>query len=94
MKTERLPWGSTMASCDIIFNERHNDDDTLPLIPALYSMEWRGHQTFPIVVSLKGRLPQKLQCKFTLSCEIVQIHSLFRHGFIKTVKSKFYLKRK
>ena len=41
---------------------------------------WRGHQTSPTVVSLKGRLPQKLQSKSTLSCEIVQIHSLFRHG--------------
>ena len=35
------------------------------------------------MVSLKGRLPQKLQSKSTLSCEVVQIHSLFRHGFIK-----------
>ena len=41
------------------------------------------------MVSLKGRLPQKLQSKSTLSCEIVQIHSLFRHGFIKKPKSKF-----
>ena len=46
---------------------------------------WRGHQTSPTptVVSLKGRLPQKLQSSSTLSCEINQIHSLFRHGFIK-----------
>ena len=36
------------------------------------------------MVSLKGRLPQKLQSKSTLSCGIVQIHSLFRHGFIET----------
>ena len=50
---------------------------------------WRGHQTSPTVVSLKGRLPQKLQSKSTLSCEIVQIHSLFRHGFTKKPKSKF-----
>ena len=50
---------------------------------------WRGHQTSPTVVNLKGRLPQKLQSKSTLSCEIVQIHSLFRHGFIKKLKSKF-----
>ena len=42
---------------------------------------WRGHQTSPTVVSLKGRLPKKLQSKSTLSFEIVQIHSLFRHGF-------------
>ena len=50
---------------------------------------WQGHQTSPTVVSLKGRLPQKLQSKSTLSFEIVQIHSLFRHGFIKKPKSKF-----
>ena len=37
---------------------------------------WRG-------LSLKGRLPQKLQSKSTLSCKIVQIYSLFCHGFIK-----------
>ena len=37
-------------------------------------------------MSLKGRLPQKLQSKSTLSCEIVQIHSLFRHGFIRNRK--------
>ena len=41
-----------------------------------------GHQTSPTVVSLKGRLPRKLQSKSTFSCEIVQIHSLFRHGFV------------
>ena len=50
---------------------------------------WRGHQTSPTVVSLKGRLPEKLQSKSTLSCEIVQIHSLFHHEFIKQPKSKF-----
>ena len=50
---------------------------------------WRGHQTSPTVESLKGRLPQKLQSKSTLSCEIVQIHSLFRQGCIKKPKSKF-----
>ena len=38
---------------------------------------------------LKGRLPQKLQSKSIISCENVQIHSLFRHGFIKKPKSKF-----
>ena len=40
-------------------------------------------------MSLKGRLPQKLQSKSTLPCKIVQIHSLFRHCFIKKPKSKF-----
>ena len=49
---------------------------------------WRGHQISPTVVSLKSRLPQKLQSQSTLSCEIVQIHGLFRHGFIKKPKSK------
>ena len=53
--------------------------------------DWRGHQT---VVSLKDRLPQKLPSKSTLSCEIVQIHSLFRHGFIKKPKSRFNRNRK
>ena len=46
------------------------------------------------MVRLKGRLPQILQSKSTLSCEIVQIHSLFRHGFIKKLKSKFIRNRK
>ena len=46
------------------------------------------------MVSLKGRLPKKLQSKSTLSCEIVQIHSLFRHGFIKKPKSKFNRNKK
>ena len=55
---------------------------------------WRGHQTPPTVVSLKGRLPQKLQSKSTLSSEIVPIHSLFRHGYIKKLKLKFNRKRK
>ena len=54
----------------------------------------RGHQTSPTVVSLKSRLPQEMQSKSTLSCEIVQIHSLFRHGFIKKPKSKFNRNRK
>ena len=49
---------------------------------------WRGHQTSPTVVSLKGRLPQKLQSKSTLSYETVQIHSLFRHGFYKETEIK------
>ena len=44
---------------------------------------WRGHQTSPTVVSLKGRLPQILQSKSTLCCKIVQKHSLFLHGFVK-----------
>ena len=41
----------------------------------------------PTVVSLKGRLSQKLQSKSTIACEIVQIHSLFRHGFIKKTRN-------
>ena len=40
------------------------------------------------MVSLKGRLPQKLQSKSTLSCEIVQIHSLFRLGFTKKKRNQ------
>ena len=55
---------------------------------------WRGHQTSPTVVSLKGRLPDITQSKSTLSCDIIQIHCLFRHGFIKKLKSKFNLNRK
>ena len=55
---------------------------------------WRGHQTSPTVVSLKGRLPQKLQSKSTLFCESVQIHSLFRLGFIKKPKLQFNRNRK
>ena len=55
---------------------------------------WRGHQTSPTVVSLKGRLPRKLESKCTLSCEIVQMHSPFRHGFVKKQKSKFNRNRK
>ena len=35
------------------------------------------------MVRLKGRLPQKSQFKSNFSCETVQIHSLFRDGFIK-----------
>ena len=40
---------------------------------------WNCHFTLkmtrsPTVVSLKGRLPQKLLFKSTFSCEIVQIH--------------------
>ena len=50
---------------------------------------WRGHQTSPTVVSLKGRLPEIMQSASTLSCDIIQIHSLFRHGFIKKPKSIF-----
>ena len=59
-----------------------------------YSCDWRGHQTSPTLVTLKGRLPQKLQYKSTLSSETVQIRSLFRHGFIKKPKSKFNRNRK
>ena len=55
---------------------------------------WRGHQTSPTAVSLKGTLPQNLQPKSTLSCEIVQIHSLFRQCLIKKPKSKYNRKRK
>ena len=55
---------------------------------------WRGLQSSPTVKSVKGRLPQKLQSKSTLSCETVQIHSLFRYGFMKKPKSKFNLNRK
>ena len=50
---------------------------------------WRGHKTSLTVVSLRGRLPQKLQSKSTFSCEIVQMRSPFRHGFIKKPKSEF-----
>ena len=50
---------------------------------------WGGHQTSPTMVSLKGRLPEIMQSKSTLSCDVIQIHSLFRHGFIKKPKSKF-----
>ena len=42
----------------------------------------------------KGRLPQKLQSKSTLSCKIVQIYIWFFHGFIKKPKSKFSRNRK
>ena len=63
-----------------IFIIGHPYYSTLATRPTSY---WRGHQTSPTVLSLKGRLPQKLQSKTTLSCEIVQILSLFRHGFIK-----------
>ena len=47
-------------------------------------------------MSLKGRLPEILvmQSTSTLSCDIIQIHSLFRHGFIKKPKSKFNRNRK
>ena len=45
-------------------------------------------QISPTVVSLKGRLPQKLQSKYTPSWKIVQLYSLFRHGFIKKQKSQ------
>ena len=55
---------------------------------------WKGHQTSPTVVSLKGRLTEIMQAKSTLSCDIIQIHSLFRHGFIKKPKSKFDRNRK
>ena len=63
-----------------------------PVYKFTYSNEsthnWRGHQASPTVVGLKGRLPQKLQSKSTFSYEIVEIHSLFRHGFMIKQKSK------
>ena len=46
------------------------------------------------VMSLKGRLPEIMQSTYTLSCDIIQIHSLIRHGFIKKTKSKFNRNRK
>ena len=51
---------------------------------------WRGHQNSPTVVSFKKAdcLTEKLQSKSTLSCEIVQIHSLFRHGFYKETRNQ------
>ena len=49
---------------------------------------WSGHQTSPTVASLKGRLPAIMQSKSTLSCEIIRIHSLFRHGFYKETEIK------
>ena len=55
---------------------------------------WRGHQTSPTVVSLKGRLPEMMQSTSNLSCGIIQIHRLFRHGFVKKPKSKFNRNRK
>ena len=61
------------------------------LTDLLYGVKrhWRGHQTSPTVLSLKGRLPRKLQSKSTLSCENIQIHNLFSHGFIKKPKTTF-----
>ena len=55
---------------------------------------WGGHQTSPTVVILKGRLPEIMQSKSTLSCDIIPIHSLFRHSCIKKPKSKFNRNRK
>ena len=49
---------------------------------------WRGHQTSPTVVSLKGRLPQKLQSKTTLSCEIVQPTQSVSSWFYKETEIK------
>ena len=60
----------------------------------LLGTDLRDHQTSPTVVNFKGRLTYKFQHKSILSCEIGQIHSLFRHGFIKTPKSKFNRNRK
>ena len=55
---------------------------------AIHVYDWRG-QTSPTVVSLKVRLPEIMRSTSTLSCDIIQIHNLFRHGFIKKPKSKF-----
>ena len=49
---------------------------------------WRGHQNFPTVLSLKGKLPKTVQSKSAFSCEIVLIHSLFCHGFINKPESE------
>ena len=57
-------------------------------------VNWRGHKTSPKVMSLKGRLCQKVRSKSTLSCEIIQIHGLFRHGFINSPQSKFNRNRR
>ena len=53
-------------------------------------------QCFPqlYIYSTSDRLRKKLQSKSTLSCKIVQIHSLFRHGFRKKPKSKFNQKNR
>ena len=48
----------------------------------------RGHQTSPTVVSLKGRLSQKLQSKSILSSETVEIHSLISSWFYKETEIK------
>ena len=50
---------------------------------------WKSHQISPTVVNLKGRLPQKLQSKSTLSCEIVQIHSLFDIVLLRNRNNNF-----
>ena len=55
---------------------------------------WRDHQTSPTVVSLKVRLSELMQSESILSYDIIQIHNLFRHGFIKKPKSKFNQNRK
>ena len=60
----------------------------------LEQSEFLSFMTSPTVVSIKGRLPEIMQSKPTLYCDIIQIHSLFRHGFIKKPKSKFNRNRK
>ena len=76
--------------------DQGSDYRTCSLISDLHSphFHWRGNQTSPTVVSLKGRLPEITQSKSTLSCDIIQIHSLFHHDFIKKPKSKFNQNRK
>ena len=66
----------------------------LQVIPYTKHSYWRGQQTSPTEVSLKGRLLEIIQSTSTLSCDVIQIHSLFRHGFIKKPKSKFNRNRK
>ena len=62
-----------------------NTDARKELPQYILHHNWRGHQTSPTVLSLKGL---RLQTKSTFPCEIVQIHSLVRHGFINKPKSK------
>ena len=49
---------------------------------------WRGQQTSPTVVSLKGRLPELMQSKSTLSCDIIQIHKSVSSWFYKETEIK------
>ena len=72
----------------------HSVSMTFSFTTLFFCPYWRGHQTSPTVVSLKGRLPQKLQSKSTLSCEIVLIQSVWswfykENEIKKKMKSKF-----